>query len=57
MHADILNQLKTLNCHGMASRWSEISADAAQLGAETVLKHLLEALPAQEHRHQRYHLR
>ena len=43
MHTDILKQLKTLNCHGMASRWSEISADAAQLGAETVLQRLLEA--------------
>lgn len=43
MHAEILSRLKTLNCHGMAAVWSEISAEAARLGAETVLQRLLDA--------------
>ena len=43
MYANIHSQFKTLNCHGMAVAWNEISADAAQLGAETTLQRLLEA--------------
>ena len=47
MHAEILAQLKSLNCHGMAAAWNEISADAVQLGAETTLQRLLQAETAE----------
>ena len=43
MHTNIHSQLKTLNCHGMAAAWNEISADAAHLGAEATLQRLLQA--------------
>ena len=47
MQTDIHSQLKSLNCHGMAAAWNEISADAAQLGAETTLQRLLQAETAE----------
>lgn len=43
MPNDILSQLKTLHCHGMAAAWSECTAEPSPLAAETLLQRLIDA--------------